>query len=92
VIGGLTVNCGSVGVKFANAPNGCNAIGHTARNCGMMGFMLMGHPFVSRPAKMQYGALCEARYSAPPGAPNTIESFQSLGHTKASAKGFHAEL
>jgi hypothetical protein len=222
VIGGLTVNCGSVGVKFANAPNGCKAIGHTARNCGMMGFMLTGqspsiqaadnsfigceainpgyndvqfdtdtealahsgfylmsslpgglvggriatcraidnqgfylagddspwagpgatsaqmaeawtgysgtypatfttsagvegrtvtltsgstavswakglagsitHPFVSRPAKMQYGALCEARYSAPPGAPNTIESFQSLGHTKVSAKGFHGEL
>jgi hypothetical protein len=41
---------------------------------------------------MQYGALCEARYSAPPGAPNTIESFQSLGHTKVSAKGFHGEL
>jgi hypothetical protein len=218
IIGGQTRNCGSVGVKFANLPNGCKVIGHTAHNCGMYGFLLTGgeasaqgsgnsfinceainpgyndvhndtdseplahagftlqqsgsgglvgsrligcqatdhqgfylsgddspwaaadatsatmdeawtgytgtypatfktssgnesrqvmlttgstnvswtqklvgaivHPFVSRPAKMQYGALCEAPYFPESGRPNTIESFRSYGHIKAAHKGF----
>lgn len=220
VIGGETRNCGSVGVKFANLPNGCRAVRHIAHNCGMYGFLLTGgdanhqgvgnsfvdcvainpgyndvandtdaeplahagftlsqgssgglvdsrlvgcravdnqgfhlktsdslltaagatsgtmdetwtgytgtyvatfqttrgretrkiiltagsaeihwapglsgsvkHPFVSRPAKMQYGALCEAPHDPRAGAPNVIADFSSSGHLKVAHKGFGA--
>jgi hypothetical protein len=40
--GGHTRDCGSVGVKFANAQQRCKAIGHIAENCGMMGFLISG--------------------------------------------------
>jgi hypothetical protein len=42
IIGGELVNCGSCGVKFANAPNSCKAIGTTVRNVGFHGFLLTG--------------------------------------------------
>ena len=42
IMGGQLINCGSVGVEFANAPNGCKAIGTTVRNVGMYGFLMTG--------------------------------------------------
>jgi hypothetical protein len=216
--GGHTRNCGSVGVKYANAPNGCKVIGHIAENCGMYCYLLTGydtkvrgsdnsfigcdainpgyndirsasdterivyagfrllqsfpagligsrllncraidkqgfylatddspwapvgarqatiaeawtgftgqyeatfttsegpekktvtltagsavvqwrdglaapvvHPFVSRPAKMRYGASCEAPYDPSARRPNTIVDFESAGHLVSAARGF----
>lgn len=218
VIGGHTRNCGSVGVKLANAPNGCKVVGHIAENCGGYCYLLTGtsphqrgidnsfidceainpgyndvandtdaeplahagftllqdapgglvgsrivncraldkqgfylatddspwapagavsatmaeawtgytgqyqatfttgsgtetrsvlltqgstnlawagglagaiiHPFVARPPKMQFGALCEAPYYPASGRPNLIEGFESVGHIKSAEKGF----
>jgi hypothetical protein len=42
IVGGQLIDCGSCGVKFANAPNGCKAVGTTVRNVGMYGFLMTG--------------------------------------------------
>lgn len=43
VIGGHSINCGSVGVKLANSPRRCKVVGHIAENVGMMGFLATGY-------------------------------------------------
>lgn len=43
IIGGNSHDCGSVGVKFANAAHRCEVIGHTVENAGMMGFLIAGY-------------------------------------------------
>ncbi|HZH98616.1 MAG TPA: hypothetical protein VEX38_06565, partial [Fimbriimonadaceae bacterium] len=43
VIGGHTINCASVGLKFASAQTRNKVIGHVAENCGMYGYQIGGY-------------------------------------------------
>lgn len=42
VIGGHTLNCASVGLKYGGQPQNLKVIGHVAENCGMYGFLAGG--------------------------------------------------
>lgn len=51
--GGETIECGSVGVKFANSAVQCRVSRHTATRCGMYGFMASGPAEANLPHKTQ---------------------------------------
>jgi hypothetical protein len=43
IVGGHTLNCASVGLKFASAQTRNKVIGHVAENCGMYGYQIGGY-------------------------------------------------
>lgn len=54
IIGGHTLNCGSVGLKFAGAQTRNKIIGHVAENCGMFCYAIGGHSSLFKHTDAEY--------------------------------------
>lgn len=78
----FTTSAGSE-IRAVTLTNGSTAVSWSG---GLTGNVT--HPFVKRPAAMQYGALCEAPYVPGSLKPNLCEGLLSVGHVKAAQKGF----